>query len=109
MPQEITVSESLRYYLIATDEAGNTSESESRRIEIKTEETPQGGPEEPTEIPIPPVDPPKPPQGKPDPPIITSAAPASPVHQGIWAIVSAEVASTFAGDGKLYVRACLST
>ena len=96
----VTVSESFRYYLIVTDEVGNTSESESRRIEIKTEETPQGGPEEPTEIPTPPVDPPKPPQGKPDPPIITSAAPASPVHQGIWAIVSAEVASTFAGDGN---------
>ena len=35
----ITVSESLRYYLVATDDAGNTSESESRRIEIKPEET----------------------------------------------------------------------
>ena len=96
----ITVSGSLRYYLIVTDEAGNTSESESRRIEIKTEETSQGEQEEPTESPTPPVDPPRPPQGKPDPPIITSAAPASPTHQGIWAIVSAEAASTFAGDGS---------
>ena len=97
---KITVSQPLRYYLIATDEAGNTSESESRRIEIKTEETSQGEQEEPTESPTPPVDPPRPPQGKPDPPIITSAAPASPTHQGIWAIVSAEAASTFAGDGS---------
>ena len=31
---KITVSQPLRYYLIATDEAGNTSKSESRRIEI---------------------------------------------------------------------------
>ena len=96
----ITVSESLRYYLIATDEVGNTSESESRQIEIKTEETSQGEQEESTEIPTSPVDSPEPPQGKPDPPIITSTAPISPVHQGIWASVSAEAASTFAGDGS---------
>ena len=96
----ITVSESLRYYLVVTDEAGNTSESESRRIEIKAEETPQGEPEESTEIPTPLVDPPTPPEEKPDPPIITSSAPVSPVHQGIWASVSAEAASTFAGDGS---------
>ena len=92
----ITVSESLRYYLIVTDEAGNTSESESRRIEIKTEETPQEEPEESSEIPVPPVDPPTPPQEKPDPPIITSTAPTSLAHQGIWANVAAEAA----GDGS---------
>ena len=96
----ITVSESLRYYLVVTDEAGNTSESESRRIEIKIEETPQREQGESNEIPTPPVDPPKPPQGKPDPPIITSTAPTSPAHQGIWASVSAEAPSTFAGDGS---------
>ena len=84
----ITVSESLRYYLVATDEAGNTSESESRRIEIKAEETPQGEQEEPSESPAPPVDQPKPPQGRTDPPIITSTAPASLAHQGIWASIS---------------------
>ena len=84
----ITVSESLRYYLIATDEAGNTSESESRRIEIKAEETPQREQEEPSEIPTPLVDQPKPPQGKADPPLITSTVPASLAHQGIWASIS---------------------
>ena len=31
---KITVSQPLRYYLVATDEAGNTTESKSRRIEI---------------------------------------------------------------------------
>ena len=85
---KITVSQSLRYYLIATDEAGNRSESESRQIKIKTEETPQGEQEESSEILVPPVDSPKPPQGKTDPPIITSTVPASPAHQGIWASVS---------------------
>ncbi len=84
----ITVSESLRYYLIATDEAGNTSESESRRIEVKAEETPEEEQEEPSEIPAPPVDQPKPPQGRTDPPLITSTAPASLAYQGIWASIS---------------------
>ena len=103
----ITVSESLRYYLIATDEAGNRSESESRRIEIKTEETSQGEQEESTEIPTPPVDPPKPPQGKTDPPIITSTAPISPVHQGIWASISSnstDNASTLDWEGNYMFR-----
>ena len=90
----ITVSQPLRYYLTATDEAGNTSESESRRIEIKTEETPQGEQEESSEIQTPPVDLPKSPQGKTDPPIITSTAPVSPAHQGIWASISTDDAST---------------
>ena len=100
----ITVSQPLRYYLIVTDEAGNRSESESRRIEIKTEETSQGVQEESSEIPTPPVDPPEPPQGKTDPPMITSTVPASPVHQGIWASISTDDASTLEFDGNYMFR-----
>ena len=97
----VTVSQPLRYYLIATDEAGHTSESEPRRIEIKAEETPQGEQEEPSEIPTPPVDPPKPPQGKTDPPIITSTA---PVYQGIWAGVSVDSAFISGSEGNHMFR-----
>ena len=90
----ITVSRPLRYYLIATDEAGNTSESESRRLEIKASveadddeepesehredkiQTDSGGnenelqPEEESQE-APPEDP-----------------PVSPAYQGIWASIS---------------------
>ena len=103
----VTVSQPLQYYLIATDEAGNTTESESRWIKIKTEETSQGEQEESSEIPTPPVDPPEPPQGKTDPPIITSTAPAPPTHQGIWASISSistDDASTLDLDGNYMFR-----
>ena len=97
----VTVSQPLRYYLTATDEGGNTSESESRRIEIKAEETPQGEQEEPSDIPTPPVDQPKPPQGKTDPPIITSTA---LVYQGIWAGVSVDSAFISGSEGNHMFR-----
>ena len=90
---QITVSQPLRYYLIVTDEAGNISESESRRIEIKgasvevdddeESELEQGEDNTPTD------------SGR------TENDPSvSPVYQGIWASVSAEAASTSAGDGS---------
>ena len=67
-------AESIKYYLTAIDEAGNTTESKSRRIEIK-----------------PP--PPLPPE-EPDPPI----------YEGIWASVSTDDASTFDRDGSYMFR-----
>jgi S1-C subfamily serine protease/tetratricopeptide (TPR) repeat protein len=88
----ITVSQPLRYYLTATDEAGNTTESESRRIEIKgasvktdddekpeserrEDETRTDSTENETEL-----------QPEEKPQKVPSENP--PVHQGIWASIS---------------------
>ena len=97
----ITVSQPLRYYLIATDEAGNTSESESRRIEIQTGETPQK--DESDDLPTITVGPPKPSQGKTAPPV-TSTVPASLGHQGIWASISTDDPSTLNLDENYMFR-----
>ena len=67
-------AESIKYYLTAIDEASNTSESESRQIEIKP--------------------PPPPPPEEPDPPI----------YEGIWASVSAGDIFTSDRDGNYMFR-----
>ena len=104
----ITVSQSLRYYLIATDEAGNTSESESRRIEIKGASVETDDDEESeseqledktrtdsagneTEL-----------QPGEEPQEAPSEDP--PVHQGIWASISTDVPSTSDMDGNYMFR-----
>ena len=104
----ITVSQPLRYYLIATDEAGNTSESESRRIEIKgasvetdddekseseqrEDETRADSAGNETEL-----------QPEEEPQEAPSEDP--PVHQGIWASISTDVPSTSDMDGNYMFR-----
>ena len=104
----ITVSQSLRYYLIATDEAGNTSESESRRIEIKGASVETDDDEESeseqledktrtdsagneTEL-----------QPEEEPQEAPSENP--PVHQGIWASISTDVPPAFDREGNYMFR-----
>ena len=112
---DITISEvgSLRYYLTATDEAGNRSESESRQIEIKTA-TDDGGNEnkveskpvetKPGEEPekVEPRDPPptipEPTEDQPPP------SPSYPVYQGVWASVAANNSSLLDWDGDKMFR-----
>ena len=112
---DITISEvgSLRYYLTATDEAGNRSESESRQIEIKTA-TDDGGNEnkveskpvetKPGEEPekVEPRDPPptipEPTEDHPPP------SPSYPVYQGVWASVAANNSSLLDWDGDKMFR-----
>ena len=99
----ITVSQPLRYYLIATDEAGNTSESELRRIKIKGASVETGDEEESeseqredktrneTEL-----------QPEEQPQEAPSEDPL--VHQGIWASISADAPSTYDKDGNYMFR-----
>ena len=104
----ITVSQPLRYYLIATDEAGNTSESESRRIEIKgvsvetdddekseseqrEDETRADSAGNETEL-----------QPEEESQEVPSEDPL--VHQGIWASISTDVPSTSDRDGNYMFR-----
>ena len=104
----ITVSQSLRYYLIATDEAGNTSESESRRIEIKgasveidddeeseseqlEDKTQADSAGNETEL-----------QPEEEPQEAPSEDP--PVHQGIWASISTDVPPAFDREGNYMFR-----
>ena len=104
----ITVSQPLRYYLIATDEAGNTSESESRRIEIKgasveTDDDEKSESEQredktrtdsagnETEL-----------QPEEESQEVPSDDPL--VHQGIWASISTDVPSTLDLDGNYMFR-----
>ncbi len=112
---DITISEvgSLRYYLTATDEAGNRSESESRQIEIKAA-TDDGGNEnkveskpvetKPGEEPekVEPRDPPptipEPTEDHPPP------SPSYPVYQGVWASVAANNSSLLDWDGDKMFR-----
>ena len=104
----ITVSQPLRYYLIATDEAGNTTKSESRRIEIKGASVETDDDEESeseqledktradsagneTEL-----------QPEEESQEVPSEDPL--VHQGIWASISADVPSTFDMAGNYMFR-----
>ena len=104
----ITVSQPLRYYLIATDEAGNTTESESRRIEIKgasveTDDDEKSESEQredktrtdsagnETEL-----------QPEEESQEVPSDDPL--VHQGIWASISTDVPSTLDLDGNYMFR-----
>ena len=103
----ITVSQSLRYYLVATDEVGNRSESRSRRVEIKAASVEADDDEKPeserhegktrtdnkgNERELQPEEESREPPSE-DPPV-------SPVHQGIWASISTDNASTLELDGN---------
>ena len=67
---------SVEYYLTATDEAGNKSQSESKQIKIEESV----------------VDPPPPPP------------PTYPIYQGIWASVAADNASISGSEGSYMLR-----
>ena len=113
---DITVSEagSLRYYLTATDEAGNRSESESRQIEIKAA-TDDGGNEnkveskpvetKPGEEPekVEPRDPsPTIPADSPEgPPLMP---PTYPMYQGVWVSAVANNSSILDWEGDKMFR-----
>ncbi len=109
-----TQAGSVEYYLTATDEAGNESQSESRHIDIRLEAVPQKPVEEPQEdketledeewvTPIEPGTPGKPGAGGPPPfPLVKPVSPnisRNLVYQGIWASVAANDASTSDWDG----------
>ena len=122
---DITISEVgyLRYYLTATDEAGNKSESESRQIEINTpadngeneskieskpvEIKPGAGPKEvePKEEPekIKPRDPrPTVPADSPEePPLML---PTYPLYQGVWVSVASNYSSILDWEGDKMFR-----
>ena len=109
---------SIEYYLTATDEAGNESQSESRHIDIRLEADSQELGEESQEIvelpdkqvaPIEPDTPEKP--HKESAPSSTRVDPPPPpppppptIYQGIWVSVSAIDASTSDWDGSYMFR-----
>ncbi len=105
-------SGSIEYYLTATDEAGNESQSESRHIDIRLEADPQELEEESQAIvelpdkrgaPTEPGTPEKPHQES--TPSSTTVKPSSPmsrtypIYQGIWASISVGNSSNSDWDG----------
>ena len=107
----ITVSQPLRYYLIATDEAGNTNESRSRRIEIKVASTEVDDAEAPepehradqtrTDSQRNASDSQQKEGSQEDP---SDHPPVSPGYEGIWASISTDGASTLDSDGNYMFR-----
>ena len=109
--KNIKVSQPFQYYVIATDEAGNRSESESRRIEIKAA---SGQPDAADETESEPREdktrtdsgrnerePQQEDESQDDPP---DDPPVSPVYQGIWASISTNNASILDEDRNYMFR-----